>query len=314
MDQSIQAFQDASPETQEILKELEAEGKGSIPGKESEPTPPPKQEEQPKPKEKVEEPAKPDDKTDDTTQSDQKPNQSDDTQNKSKREPKFVPVGVHTEERHKRQAAEEAAKKAQTELESLRAQIANASNKPASEEKKTEDLKGLFSEMAKKHGIDPDFVSEFADVLTNLSAKQVVLPSDVKETLEKIQQKQNELDSERTAQRQREQELAQENGFNNEFSTLLKEFPDLANQREELKQLAFSEGNTHIPLKMLALQYRYENGLDKPGKKSAEDSTQVANKGSEAILDFENMTEDQLRNLDGDALDKYLAWIDKKAR
>lgn len=290
MADAIQAVQEASAETQEILKELEAEGKGTVPGSE----PAPKQEEQPKePEPKVEEPAKkPEEPKVENTNVDPGTN----TQDKTKRESKYVPVHIHNDERHKRQEAERAAQAAREEAEALRAQLNGNTDKP-----KTEELDTKAKRLAEKHGLEPDFIK---DLLSEVAPTPSSLPADVLEDLKAVK----EL---RTNQERQALEQKQETFFNDEFARTVAEFPDLADRKEEFKQLAFSEGKTNIPLRLLALEYRHDNGLDKPGRKTVEDPIQVSKKGTDALIDFANMTEDQLKDLDGPAFDQYLGWLDK---
>ncbi|NBO10134.1 MAG: hypothetical protein EBV25_00890, partial [Methylophilaceae bacterium] len=74
-------------------------------------------------------------------------------------------------------------------------------------------------------------------------------------------------------------EAAQETGFANEFEEVIKEFPDIKDRKEELKQLAFSEGNVNTSLRRLALEFMHDNPPAKPGRKTAEAPVGAINQG-----------------------------------
>ena len=143
-------------------------------------------------------------------------------------------------------------------------------------------------------------------MLTNTASKRDVLPKEIATQLEAFKQ----------AQKQAEaviQERAQETAFDGEFASVLKEFPDLADRKEELKELAFSEGNINTSLRLLALGYRHDNALDKPGRKSAETPTQ-AKRDTTEVIDFATMTDDQLKGLNEEQFAQFETWMVKNSR
>lgn len=298
MGNTIQAPKDASAETQEILKELEAEGRGTPVGQEAT-NQPEKVEEPNKPAESVTPPEKaPEQEEADKKATDESGKKPD----KPNREEKFVPVGKHNEERHKRQEAESRAEKAEREAAELRAQINGLSNKPTQEQ--VDDVREAATKLAGKHGLDAEFVAEFAQTMVDIASKRNVMPKEIEAKLASFEQ--------REAQREIEaREHAQEIGFNNEFADVLKEFPDLADRKEDLKQLATSEGNTHIPLRILAISYRHDNPPEKPGRKTAEVPTSTK-KDTDEVIDFENMTEEQFKGLNDEQFGLYEKWLAKK--
>lgn len=276
MPENIQAPEEASAETQEILKELEAEG-NDIAGKEP-PVEEPKVEEV-----KVEEP-------DPEPKVEEKPN----------REAKFVPVGKHNEERHKRQEAEAEAKAAKEEADRLRAELAKG--KPS----ESNDIQEAALKLAEKHGVDVDFAREFAETIVGLSQKRNVLPKEVTEALEIAKQRTAEAEAIVLKN-------AQETGFEKEFAGIVKDFPDLASQKEAIKQLAFSEGKETIPLRYVALEYLHENPST-PGRKTVEAPVKAGESRGVEITDFENLTEEQFAKMSYEEMEKYEAWVDKTKR
>lgn len=292
MADAIQAPQDASADMQETLKELQAEGH-EIPGQ----TPAPKVEEPEAPAEQ----AIPSEKTPEQLEADKKAAEDTGKKNeKVEREPKFVPVGKHNDERHKRQEAETRAERAEREAADLRAQLVGNANKPT---ERNDDLKSAASALAEKHGLDADFVSELLETTTKLTSKQGDLPDELKADLAVIKQARAEAEA-------HAQEIAQEKGFGNEFAGIVKEFPELADRKEELKQLAFSEGKTNIPLRMVALEYLHDNPPDKPGRRTAEAPVQIK-RDAHIVVDFENMDEEQFKGLSDEQHELYMRWLEK---
>jgi hypothetical protein len=270
----VQAIETASAEAQEVLKELEAEG-FEIEGKQVEPKVEPVTETTVEP-----EPVKP---------SDESPAE------RPKREPKFVPVGIHTEERHKRQEAEARAEKAIAEAEELRKQL--GTQKPNDDS----EINTLAESVAQESGVDVDFVKKILKASGQINSRKAELPDDVKADLASIRETKIKLEQE-------QRELQQETGFNNEFSEVIKEFPNLSNSKEELKQLAFTAQNSTIPLKLLALQYLHENPQ---GRKTAEAPIKIGKADSKDVIDFAEITEEQFANLSFDQMDEYEKWRKK---
>ena len=286
-DNAIQAAE-ASGETLEILKELQAEGH-EVQGLEApekvqeEPQEPKKANEAPiEPTEKVEVPEPEKEKT------------------KTERKPLYVPVGKHNEERHKRQEAEERAAKAAREAEELRAQIAALSSKSASQGQ--DDVREAASKLAEEHGLDAEFVAKFAETVVNMAEKRNSLPKDIAQKLASFEALQARAEAEA-------QQRAQEKAFEQEFTSVIKEFPELADKKDDLKGLAFTEGNLNTSLRRLALEYVHDNPTIK-GRKTAESS--YRSKGPSEVLDFEAVDEATLKGLEGEKLDQYIAWLTKK--
>jgi len=283
MADAIQATQEAlDPEIKGILKELEDEGKGTPAGQEPAPKP-----EEPK---KVEEP-KEESKTQEPKEEPPKPDDDPEKPQKQEREPRFVPVSKHNEERHKRQEAERIAEEAKIEADRLRAQLKDATDKPIKDE-----IDDRARRLAEKHDLQLDFVR---DLITETAPKSV-LPPDIAADLQFIKEQKASIERQKA-------EIEQDKWFKHEFQTIVKEFPDLSDQEEELKKLAFSDGNLIAPLRTLAIAYRYDNPARKPDRKTVEDPV-PAQKDSSPVYDFANVTEEDVKTMDFDTFDLYQKW------
>lgn len=281
-DNAIQAPEEASAETQEILKELEAEGQ-KVAEKEPEVVTP-----------KEETPVEPE-KAPEAAPEPEKPKAPE-------REQKYVPVQKFNEIRHKFRESERKGEESEQRLQELEAKIIELSNKPSGQE--LDDVKAIATELAEKHNLEAGFVTDFAEKIVSIATKRNVLPKDIEQKLASFEQANAAVEAKAA-------ELAQEKGFQAEFVDVLKEFPDLADRKEELKQLAFSEGNVNTSLRRLALEFVHDNL--KPGRKTAESPLQ-GKKSVDEVVDFENITEEELAALDGEKLDMYLSWVDKVKR
>ncbi len=292
MSDDIQARENASPETQEILKELEAEGAEiTTETKVEEPKPEAKPEvkTETKPEETKVEPVEDPDKKPDPGK---KPE-------KVEREPQFVPVSKYNDERHKRQEAVKAAEDLKRRVEE--AEAAAKAGKPKGEQ--TDEIDAASKALAEKHNLEPDFVKDLLNTSTELAAKRGGLSKEAEADLAAIKQMKAQAEESARA-------AAQETGFNKEFDDVIKEFPDLADRKEDLRQLAFSEGNVNTSLRRIALEYIHDNPPPKPGKKSAE--TPSRGKATEnEVIDFANLTEDQFDNLTDEQHDQYMAYLAK---
>ncbi len=303
MEQSIQAPEQASADTQEILNELAKEGheiEGLTPA-EPKPTPPVE-----KPVVKPE--VKPDVKPEATQTKEPKDQKESDTKPNKPREPLYVPVKTHNDERHKRQDAEARATAAEARNKELEAKIGDVKTKPTVSELDT--IRETATKMAEEAGYDPEFMTKFAETIVATARKGTM-------STQEIEQKLAGLANAEQSFKQKEQELAQEKlkieqaqGFETEFAGVIKEFPDLADAKEELKQLAFAAGNESTSLRRLAAEYLHDNP---PGKNTAEAPFQ-GKRDSSDVIDYANITEEQLDSLDRKQLDEYYSWLEKNPR
>jgi len=269
-DTDIQGGEILKPETAEILKELEAEGH-SIEGKEpkiEEPTPEEPKVEEPKTDEPESEPEKVEDQP---------------KVEKPKREVQAVPVNKYNEERHKRQEAER-------KLAELEAQRSTPTIEVSG------DVKDVANQFAEKHGLDADLVTELFDTATKLTAKNTSGLSD-----EEIK----ELRALRETARQQAESLAFDNDFSGVAKTLEKEGLDITGHKDQIKQLAYTEGYTSTSLRAIALEYAHDNGLLTKGRKTLEPKQAGRVVESEAI-DFDSLSEEQAKALPDDQWEKFV--------
>lgn len=299
MSHDIQAPQDASAETQEILKELQSEGHDVAGLEKEDPKETPKADPQLVKEEEEKPEVKPEEKTEEK-ESEKKPDSTE--QPKVDRATKAVPVGKYNDERHKRQEAEKRAEEAEKRARELEEKANSNSNKPTQQE--TDDVREAAKKIAEKHGYDSEFIGEFADTIVALASKRNVLPQEIEAKLKAF-------DEMKAAQDARTLEQAQETGFNNEFESVIKEFPELASHKEDIKQLAFVEGNNGTALRKIAIEYMHDNPITPniTAEKRLNGRVDIGD-----AIDFSTLTEDQFNSLTDEQMDKYLAWIEKNPK
>lgn len=264
------------PETVEVLKELESEGHtlaGVTP--EEKPAEQPKVEEPQKPQ--VAEPA-PAEKPEEAEAKGEQP--------KSERKVDFVPFKKFDAVRHELAEAREAKTK-------LEAQIAALSQKPAAQI--TGQAESIAKQYAEALGLDESYTAKLAEMVETIAAGKAQLPAEVAEKL-KVLDKYEQL----TVQAEEEKAFSQD--FDN---TVLKEMPQLAEHKDKIKQLAYTEGYTSTSLRAIALEYAHDNGLLQKGRKTLEKGSAGRTTTTEA-LDFDSLSEDQARALPDDQWEKYV--------
>lgn len=265
-------------ETKEILESLEKEGHELEPTEDKpEVVPAPKPEEpapEPKPeaeKPKVEEP----ERKEPERQQVEKP----------ARTPQSVPVNKFNETRHELQEAKAKIAELETALQT---------KGPTPTKAEEGDIRKAVTALAEEAGLDTEFLTKFADIIiekTKGSEKKEVISADVMETLKQFQ-------SERA-------EMLEAKAFDADFAAVIKEFPELADKKDEIKEIAYTEGNERIPLRALAITYRHDNPTMTP-KKTAESGNQPgAGRDAGEVIDFDNVTEAQMKDPNF-PLDKFL--------
>lgn len=221
------------------------------------------------------------------------------------REPKTVPVGKFNQLRHdhgETKAQLEAERAAKVELErKLADAIANKPNTEVAAKGNNEEIKKAAKALAEKHGADEEFVEELALTISDLISKNAPKA----EISEEIKTKLNELDEAKAETTRKNKEMQEDADFEQGFAGLLTEFPELANSKEDFKQLAFTDGYETTPLRTLAAAYMHDN---KP-KKTAEASGSGKSSG---VIDYEALTEEDIKNLPREEFTKYMKWYEKK--
>lgn len=197
------------------------------------------------------------------------------------RDSKFVPVGKFNQFRK-----ENAALKKQ--LVELDEKIKVMSAQPKGIETEIADKARDF---AGKYGFDEVQARDLLQIVADIADK--------KATNLDLQKKVESYEAER-------QKMEEDRSFENEFAEVSKTYPELASVKDDFKRLSFTEGYEKTPLPVLAAWYSKEF---KP-KVTAEHA--VKGKSSE-VVDFENLTEEQLKGLNDKDFKKYMDYQDKKA-
>ena len=188
-----------------------------------------------------------------------------------KKLPETVPLHVHKETRDKLKA----------EIRELREQL-KASN-PSS---------AKLSEIASKWGVEPDTIKELADAIKSESTREVEA---------------------RFGGLVEEQKRAKINeAFEKEFQEkVVKDYPQLAGKKDELKALAFTPQFVKTPLNEIA-QKVFGDLL---GKGSMEEARPASDKGGEVVDFSKPMTPEQKSQIlkDPEARSRYYEYLDKHA-
>lgn len=280
MDNDIQKVEETSVETQNILKELAAEG-NEVPGLTPEPPKePPK--EIPKEEPKVVEPPKVEETPKEPPKVD-KPRTSN-----------FVPVNKYNEMRHEL-ATEKAAK---ADLEAKLAQATQSiTNKSTPEE--VDDAEVAAKMLAEEHGLDENLAKSLAKTMVDIASKRAKVPDDILQKIQKFDEREaNQL-----------KQVEDDATFETTFADVVKEFPALISKKDDIKQLAFTEGYESTPIRTLAIEYLHDNPVT--SEYGAEPPS--GGKGATVVLDYDNLTEEQLSNFTPEEMDKFNAYIVKKS-
>lgn len=270
MPESIQAKVEASEATREIINQIRQEGE-VFEGVDK----PPVEEKKPevkepvKPEAKQEEPPKPDEGKGDEPAGDGKP---------AKRTSQFVPVGLYNDTRH-------AVQNAKKEADEWKQKYEAVANKPAAEQ--VDMIERIAKQFSEKHGVAIEEARDLLKGVAEIAGTKAQVPAEFLQKIEAF---------ERT-QRVQQEEVAFEQGF----ETVTKEFPDI--DKGDFKRLAFTEGYENVPLRTLAIQYMHDN----PKKKTAEPSEGSGGRTAD-VIDFENVTEQQLKDMDDPTFVKYNAY------
>jgi hypothetical protein len=200
---------------------------------------------------------------------------------KQVRDSKFVPVGKFNQFRKENAAL----KKQLVELDD---KIKVMSAQPKGIETEIADKARDF---AGKYGFDEVQARDLLQIVADIADK--------KATNLDLQKKVELYEAER-------QKMEEDRGFEKEFAEVSKTYPELASVKDDFKRLSFTEGYERTPLPVLAAWYSKEF---KP-RVTAEHA--VKGKSSE-VIDFENLTEEQLKALPEKEFLKYMSYQDKKA-
>ncbi len=278
-----------------ILDELEQAGH-TIVGRE--PAKPPTEPEKPVEPAKVEpvkpaDPAKPEPvkpAIEPGKPNDQKPNPD--------RKHEFVPLKKYRE-------TEEQLKEANAKLEEL----TKSGAKPNAQQidKAADAIKILVEQF----NYDEDEAKKLADVIKAIVPGQTL-------TAEQ-QQALADVETTRKSLAEREEALKDEQDkilFNNDFAdNVLKDFPHLANYKDQIKEMAYSETYSKTPLRAIALAFMDAEGIS---QKSADVITAERSGGGNAgggnEINFDTITDEQFSKLTPEQQDKFFAHQEAKEK
>lgn len=198
---------------------------------------------------------------------------------KVEREVQAVPVKKYNEERHKRQEVEKRLAEAEAKLNQGKTET-------------PEDIKSAATQFAQKYELKPEFVEELLDTATKLTSKNTQGLSP--EEISALKQAKAVLDKQ-----------AEDQAFDADFQKTIAEMPDLAEHKDKIKQLAYTEGYTSTSLRAIALEYAHDNGLLTKGRKTLEKASAGRTVSTEAI-DFDSLSEEQAKALPDDQWEKYV--------
>ncbi len=240
--------------------------------------PPKKDEAKPEPKE--EEKPKTDDKEEEASEEfevEETEDEKDEAEPKG-RPVKFVPAWKVEVER----------KRFEKQIADLTAKAkADVKSGDATETKVVEDIKQL----ADKWGVKDEFLKEFTESILT----KVKLPDDIQGKL--------------TAFEEAQRKQKEEEGFNNEYSSVAKEFPELdaPEVKAKLRRLAYTEEYARYKLKDIYL-------LNKEHLVTARKVSAEAGKGgtSAGSVDFDNVTAEQVANMDKTTFEAFSNYMAKK--
>jgi len=180
------------------------------------------------------------------------------------------------------------------ELQEVKRQLDERStvSPPSVEDKK--EMNSSLKDLAEKYNLDENFVNEFSDRLLKAAEGKVKLPENLETTIKSFQEK--------------EKKMAEDSEFETEFEDkILPNFPELSESKADFKRLAFTEGYETTPLDVLA---HYFQSINKPVK-TAESPKQGA--GKTELLDFKNISEEQLKSFDDAKMEQYMTWIKQQS-
>lgn len=195
------------------------------------------------------------------------------------RKPQFIPVAKANAWRH--EANEYKSKAAE-----LEAKLAEANK--AIEQAKVVDLDARAKEIAGEDA-SPEVVRRILEAAKEFAPKQE--PNEDMSSL---------LELKKQLEQQKE-----EQSFQQDLNQTLAKFPELKGHESELKELAYAEGNEKTPLKFLAYQLREDLNLS-PAPPSAEGKS--ASPAVATEIDFENLSEEEVKNLSDEDTDKLIKW------
>lgn len=286
-------------EGKEVLDQLEKEG-FEIAGRA--PADPPKPEEKP-----VEQPIKPEVKPETKSEvkpEEQKPKETTEsvkptiTEPKPERKVQHVPLAKYLD-------TERQLKDALAKVDEL----SKPGTKPS--EQTVTQAQDAVKILEEKFGYDHEEAAKLAEVIKAIVPGQTLSPeqqqalAELNTVKQQLTQTQEKLNDER-------EEIAFEKDFT---AQVLKDFPHLAEHKQTIKEMAYSDDYAKTPLRAVALAFMDAEGIqahapdvingDKPGGGTTRQADTV---------DFNNLTEEQFNKLTPEQQDQFFAFQDNKER
>ena len=274
-------------ETQEILDEMEnsKKAKEEAAAKEKETDDDGKEKEAAKAKEEAEAEAKKKEEDEaEAKEKEEKEDKKEDDGKEEKEEEEKPSRSIKSMPLKKFKKYEEKWKTKEAELESKILELSKG-------QAKGKDNQGI-KELAEETGMDESVLEK----IVNMAGSRNKLPEGLLEKIDKIG-KQNEDERESLL-------------FNKEFDSLVKDFPEAKEIKDKLKDVAYTEGYEKVSLRMLYLGSEFK---ENPKKKTAEGSKGGSKRGGE-VLDFDNLTPEQIKGLSDENFDKYSDYMEKKSK
>lgn len=288
-------------DTEEVLKELEAEGYEIEGRKKPEGEKPKEKPEEEKGKPEGEEKSKPEEKQPEKPAEEVLPDADEDEEDeesdsKPQRKAKMMPAWKHEV------ALKDIERKHKEEMETLKTSLTKGEEKDNAVAADDEAVKKI----ADKYQVEPDFIR---DIVSIYGAK---LPKDVEAKLAKL----DELS-------QQHQEAVDEQTFSREFDKdvlplLTAEYPDLSpKQLDKLKRrvhsIAFTEDYAKTPLSVIYKGLDEFRGVVKAPKTTAEHGKPGSEQVKDVLdVDFENVSEEDVSKMDEATFDKFLEYKRKR--
>lgn len=199
----------------------------------------------------------------------------------SERPIKAIPIYKYTSEKKEWRKQEEEYKKT---IEDLTNKI--GTNPPANRD----DIKSL----ADKYAVDENLVNDLVGLVS--SKTKTDIPQDLKDKLDFVSSLYDEK--------------KQETGFEKEFSALEKDYPEVKDNKDQLKELAFTDGYQN---KSLFEIYFRSVKKDIPIKKKSAEPSRGGSQASVKSIDFSTVTEEDIEKMGSKEFEEYQNYLSSKS-
>lgn len=171
-----------------------------------------------------------------------------------------------------------------------------------------QDATDAVKKLVDEFGYEEDAAKKMVDVMKSIMPGQTVSP-EIKAILEKMP-----LIDQMAKDLQQKQEIAE---FETDFAAnVLKNFPHLAEYKDQIKEKAYSDEFAKTPLRVVALAFMHDEGIAaKPvdNIQTVERTQGGSGKHGEEIS-FDDMTDEQFSKLTPEQQDKFFEYQEKKEK